>query len=242
MKYIWSNNASRQLLNHILIDSFNTKWYGILFCTEVTQQNNAHVVLIYDPLSAPEDAAATAYRKSYDANHHIRLGGNDAEIIYHSCISGYSYQDKMEVCAHEAGHMWGIADLYNVNKSLPSIYSQPYTYDVATRHERNAIRICLNNLWYNPGTGGVWKYQQTPGVFWLRGDVDMDNSITAADSRLALQYSAQMSTLSDIQIKLADVDNNGSINASDARFILQYSSQIISRFPADVDEYYNLRA
>lgn len=88
-------------------------------------------------------------------------------------------------------------------------------------------------MWYDPGSGGVWSYQESPGVFRLRGDVDLDNEIAAADSRLVLRYSANLETFTSLQKKLADVDGNNTITAADSRLILQYSAREITRFPAD---------
>lgn len=55
------------------------------------------------------------------------------------------------------------------------------------------------------------------------GDVDLDGTITAADSRLALRNSVNMEVLSELQFILADVDETGAVMPSDARTILRAS-------------------
>lgn len=57
----------------------------------------------------------------------------------------------------------------------------------------------------------------------LKGDVDGDKRITAADSRLALRYSVGLEKFTAKQTAAADVDNNGKITAADARIILKAS-------------------
>lgn len=59
-----------------------------------------------------------------------------------------------------------------------------------------------------------------------KGDVDFDETITAADASLALRASAGMERLSPDQIKRADMDNDGFVTAKDARGILNLSVQI----------------
>lgn len=55
------------------------------------------------------------------------------------------------------------------------------------------------------------------------GDVDGNDSITAADARLALRASVGLETLSPEQTAAADADFNGTITAADARLILRAS-------------------
>ncbi|MBQ8209457.1 MAG: hypothetical protein IJZ35_02605 [Clostridia bacterium] len=60
----------------------------------------------------------------------------------------------------------------------------------------------------------------------LRGDVDMNGEVTAADARLALRHSAQLSLLEGDSLIAADVDENGEVLANDARLILRVSAQL----------------
>lgn len=55
------------------------------------------------------------------------------------------------------------------------------------------------------------------------GDIDGNDSITAADARLALRASVGLETLSPEQTAAADADFNGTITAADARLILRAS-------------------
>ena len=58
----------------------------------------------------------------------------------------------------------------------------------------------------------------------MRGDVNEDGRITAADARLALRASASLEILSETQKKAADIDKDGSVTASDARAILRFTA------------------
>lgn len=55
----------------------------------------------------------------------------------------------------------------------------------------------------------------------LMGDVDMNDSVSAADARLALRASVDLETLTPEQLLRADVDGNGRVSSADARMILR---------------------
>lgn len=55
------------------------------------------------------------------------------------------------------------------------------------------------------------------------GDVDMDGSVTAADSLLVLRASVGLEDLTDVQKELADVNGDGKIDSSDSLEILRRS-------------------
>lgn len=60
----------------------------------------------------------------------------------------------------------------------------------------------------------------------LFGDVNLDGKITAADARLILRASAQLTLLSSAQFAVADVNGDGKITAADARKVLRISAQL----------------
>ncbi len=55
----------------------------------------------------------------------------------------------------------------------------------------------------------------------VTGDIDEDNTITAADARLILRAAVGLEELSSLQKKAADVDGDGAITAADARSVLR---------------------
>ena len=60
----------------------------------------------------------------------------------------------------------------------------------------------------------------------IKGDVNGDGKLTAADARLALQASARLTTLESPFMIAADLDANGTVSAGEARKILRVSSRI----------------
>lgn len=231
IKYYWDNSSIKFFFNQAVTEAFSVSWKNIISGTEVTNLNSAHVTLKYDPINHPNGYAAETICFVNDG--HYYLGNSSIQIIFYDYASNSSEENKRKIAAHEIGHLWGIADLYPYNDSLNSIYSNIYNFNTATRHDFNAMRIALNDLWFNPGENLVWKYQPTPGTFILRGDIDQDGQITASDSRLALQGS---SALTSLQIKLADVDGDEQITSSDSRLILRYAVALDHIFPADIYE------
>lgn len=66
---------------------------------------------------------------------------------------------------------------------------------------------------------------------YVMGDLDGDGKVTAADSRLALRFSAKLETPTATQYALADVDGDSQVTAADSRSILQFSARTITKFP-----------
>ena len=70
----------------------------------------------------------------------------------------------------------------------------------------------------------------------LIGDVNGDESVTATDASLVLQYRVGLLTIPNpnypcFTLEVADVSNNGTISALDAWYILAYSTGLIAAFP-----------
>lgn len=60
----------------------------------------------------------------------------------------------------------------------------------------------------------------------IKGDVNGDGKITAADARQALRASARLENLNDKQTAAADINGDGKVTASDARSILRKSARL----------------
>ena len=66
----------------------------------------------------------------------------------------------------------------------------------------------------------------------IRGDVDGDGEITAADANMVIDFYVNSVELSPIQKITADVNGNGKVNNSDAYLIQDFIAGSISEFPA----------
>lgn len=60
----------------------------------------------------------------------------------------------------------------------------------------------------------------------VKGDVQCDGKVSAADARLALRTSAGLESLSEPAAIAADIDGDGKVTASDARKILRVASKL----------------
>ncbi len=58
------------------------------------------------------------------------------------------------------------------------------------------------------------------------GDVNQDGTVTAADARLVLQFSAKLTTFSIRQCVIADCNKNKTVNAADARTVLRIGAKL----------------
>ena len=234
VKYYWSNSTAKSNFNSAVTGAFSTAWKNLITGTEVSSSSSANLKIEYDPINQPTNVAAMTYGSS--ADQHTGVGTLGARIVFYKDSKDYSGNSKRILAAHELGHLWGIDDLYDYSETLDSIYSHLYDFTYATRHDRNAMRICLSDLWYNPGNNQVWLYQPSPGTFIKRADVNQDGKITSADARMILRFSAQLEEPTDLQLILSDVNGDGVITSADARLVNQYAAQLISKFPADVYE------
>lgn len=63
---------------------------------------------------------------------------------------------------------------------------------------------------------------------YLKGDVNLDGVVNAADARLALRNAAKIENLSALSIKAGDLDGDGVITAAEARTILRVAAKLES--------------
>ncbi len=61
---------------------------------------------------------------------------------------------------------------------------------------------------------------------YLYGDIDLNNTITSADSLMILRHSVGLDNLTEIQEMLCDVDGDKNISSADALDVLRYSVQL----------------
>jgi len=217
INYFWADNTAKTYFETALTDAFSSSWGGMISGTE-TASSSAHLKIIYDIATQPPDAAAVANRYGGDANHHFRKGsqGNskhDAEVTFFKDSASYSSTDKQRLAAHELGHLWGIGDLYNHlnGTNLESIYSQPYYYATATRHDINAMNIGLNNPWFQNVDNKI-RYLKSPGIWavyeWIQ-DIYFFNSngnLVSSSQPCAQNCCSANQTCISAEVEMCQVD------------------------------------
>jgi len=165
VSYYWANSTVKSYFSTAIVGGINM-WDGIIGIKE-TESKNAQMKVSYNPNIAADTAAYVVC--TLPSNGHYEPGGVTTEMVIGN-ITKYSQTDKNKVLGHELGHVWGMEDLYDVNKNLSSIYANPYFYPKATQGDRNGIHICLNNPWYYAsGPDRRAKYQKAPGV-WAKNE------------------------------------------------------------------------
>ncbi len=236
--------------------------WGTLINSIETSPSEAHMKIWYNSDIAFEEAAAYAPSYGGDPNKHYRKG-----LVWNSVYNDYRYDAEIfitfkglkddknairkGIIAHELGHHYGIMDLKPLGDDkrtftdLDTIYNDNYinhpsSYPTkVSGHDKNALRIGLNDLWYEvvdndvrlyQESPGVWKYQEPSGAWRSLGDINNNGEIEAVDARAVLRYSASLERFNDTQKAVADVNRSSDITAADARQVLRYSAGIISKF------------
>ena len=69
------------------------------------------------------------------------------------------------------------------------------------------------------GNTAVIEVERDP---FLRGDCNLNGIVDAADALLALRYSLDLASLSELGLLAGDVDGNGIVDAADALIIMRY--------------------
>lgn len=146
----------------------------------------------------------------------------------------------------------GKTKILEIAKTFCNIIEQAgYTY--GTYANKNWFDSYLTDEWYDSkikwlaqynstvtytGRYDIWQYTSS-GTFdglagrfdfnrsyvsFLKGDVNGDGEITAADARTILRAASKLEELDESQKKEADIDNDGKITAADARAALRRSA------------------
>lgn len=164
--YHWDKTGTKNIFGK----AFNyavQNWNGLISAIETTK-GNEQLLIEYNPNYAIKNTLAiTSTPEGY--GHYAADGVTTTMTLAH--ISKTNETEQASVIAHELGHVWGIDDLYTIGKKdLASIYSDFNKFTTPTRHDRNAMRICLNSPWFE-NADGTMKYQKSPGVWanneWL---------------------------------------------------------------------------
>lgn len=150
------------------------------------------------------------------------------EMYYHMSESNYIYNDITgEYIAGHAICLVGYDDSENafifINSWDPDWCLDGFgmiSYDLVADDNINTS---------GANAGYVMNFPTTDN--YVMGDANLDNTITAADGRLALRFSAGVESPTDRQYVLSDVDGNGTVTAADASNILNYASGTLTKFP-----------
>lgn len=233
--YHFSNNTTQTEYGNAFLTGI-ALWGGLISGVS-TSSYSAHTTVQYkNRIGVGGILGETQIEAITGDSYHIRRNTilKDSKIVFYNYNGTYP---RSAVAAHELGHLWGIADLYNT--VWGNLFEDQSIYDGTTltepsRWDRNAMRIGIKDFWFE--TASVWCYNVVFGntVYRiLRSDVDYDLEITSADGRLILRCSVGLENFTDTQRKLADVDGDGSISAADAREVMRMAAGLIDRYPAD---------
>jgi glucan-binding YG repeat protein len=175
-----------------VIDKANEIWNGYITIQVVSSSSAAHAVIKYGGemyQGNPNIAAATSVRVDDEAIYWDgTLKRNGLATI--ECYDAYhldsaknnslrTVERRGHAIAHEIGHVFGLADVYNrdevigwPNTSDALMGDGCWTVTTAGRPDISGVHIVKHNPWYRESIN-QWKYWDTPGVFktgwqWLK--------------------------------------------------------------------------
>lgn len=176
--------------------------------------------------SASVDLLLQGEENAYYRSYMIRQGSfvKDTDTIIKT-INGRQYVSLVSVGTiaingGTAANYLGTAakDPSKINKAISQ--SAPMFTAITVSGEDLVVRACEvddNGVVNEIDSFSVAKSSKS----LLLGDIDLDNSVTAADARLALRYAVKLESLSNLQKLAANVDKDLAITAADARLILR---------------------
>lgn len=109
---------------------------------------------------------------------------------------------------------------FDVYPMLPRTGGDLTLYITSNRENFTTIEVPMKYALAN-------TYTEAP---YTKGDVNDSGGIDAIDALLALQHSAELTTLTGNNFLAADVNSSGAIDAIDALKILQYAAELIESF------------
>lgn len=161
-----------------------------------------------------------------------KLTNGDFTVSYAENLSLVSFEEtgNHDMCFYNnADNMVKISFMYNESNQETTLKMFVLTFEYTDKAVYPSLKVTNIAGTYIKSVADVVvldEREQTPSVSTMKGDVDLNGKITAADARLALRKSAKLQTLSPEQMKNADVNGDLLVSATDARLILRFSAGI----------------
>ena len=77
-------------------------------------------------------------------------------------------------------------------------------------------------------TGLKFTYNNVEYTVIIKGDVNFDGKITAADARFILRIAAKLDSADEITSYAADINSDSKVTASEARSVLRFTARLAS--------------
>lgn len=185
------------------------------------------VSALYDNgLSSP----VTDYKVSYDT---LKVGANTVTVAYGGFSRTFTLTVKAlvmtglkinppSVTSYLLGSKADFDDMtvYAVYNSGEEKLVTDYTVSVPDMNKLGKQTVTVS---YG---GQTAEFTINITASYLKGDIDLDGSVTAADARLALRAAIDLDTLKGIPLLAADVDSDNAVTAADARLILRAAIEL----------------
>ena len=187
-------------LNPVVRYIDNNKFEYIIYARDMKNMTNGDFSIFY-----AENLTLLSFEETggYDMCFY-----NDAD----NCVKiSYMYNESNQEASLK---MFVLTFSFTGNASYPDL---KVTNMAGTYIKKVADVVVVNEDDYNN------EAEKNP-VSAVKGDVDLNGKVTAADARLALRKSAKLENLSSDQFRNADVNGDSMVSSTDARLILRYAA------------------
>ena len=180
-------------------------------------------------------AASTGYdtQQTYTGNYNQMWYIKKTGTTVYSVNSCYNSLGKVSFGDNFTGSTYRKADV--VSSGVTNFHLQRCAngaFRITRSYDGDTYAIGIKNKSNSEGARAAWSINATSNLYqqWFlepvayqKGDVDLNGSISADDSRQVLRYATSLDTPNTIQSFLADADGDGSISAADASLVLGYA-------------------
>ncbi len=158
----------------------------------------------------------------------------DISLLYpeNVIIEDFKEKGEFDMCIHfDAGDRLNVSFMYESENTSEAFKLFTVTFSYAGEAQFPEVKLTnLAGTFIKSVAEIVFINEAGAEITAIKGDIDMNGKITAADARLVLRHSSKLETLSSSQQKNADVNGDGKITSSDARLILRVASGLDKEF------------
>lgn len=157
------------------------------------------------------------------------MTNGDFIITYAENLSLVSFEEtgNYDMCFYKnADNSVKISYMYNESNQETTLQMFILTFSYTDKAVYPQLEVTNIAGTFMKSVADVVVIEDTTQTYRIKGDVNLNGKVTAADARLALRKSAKLESLSEEQFSNADINGDKLVTSTDARMILRYAAGI----------------